>query len=305
MAVNGMSNRHFIRVGQQLHLPRTAAAPAAPALVDGRYRVRGGDSLSAIADRFGVSEEKLLAINALSDRNAIFKGQWLRIEGEEAEPQVVVASLDNAAAGTAAAPAAVPAAVPETGGEKIAIAEMRSADEESSEEAEPTTSQEETPSIAPVQPAVQATPLTADPSDYSVGEDSTIEIQAEETLGHYAEWLQVRTDDLRKLNRLRGKPLVIGKRLKLDFTKVTPEIFEQQRITYHRGLQENYFARYLIAGTQEHKIRRGESIWLLAERRYNVPIWLLLQYNPDLDLNKVKPGLVVNFPMVQEKTECG
>ncbi|HEX5054914.1 MAG TPA: LysM peptidoglycan-binding domain-containing protein [Gammaproteobacteria bacterium] len=305
MAVNNMSNRHFIRVGQQLHLPRTAAAPAVPALVNGRYRVRQGDSLSAIAERFGVSEEKLLAINALPDRNAINKGQWLRIEGEEAEPQVVVASLDNAAVGTATASAVAPAAAPETGGEKIAIAEMRSADEEPSEEAEPTTSEEETSSIAPVQPAVQVSPLTADPSDYSVGEDSTIEIQAEETLGHYAEWLQVRTDGLRKLNRLRGKPLVIGKRLKLDFTKVTPEIFEQQRITYHRGLQESYFARYLIAGTQEHKIRRGESIWILAERRYNVPIWLLLQYNPDLDLNKVKPGLVVNFPLVQEKTEGG
>jgi membrane-bound lytic murein transglycosylase D len=306
MAVNNMSNRHFIRVGQQLHLPRTSASPAAPALVDGRYRVRQGDSLSTIADRFGINEEKLLAINALPDRNAIYKGQWLRIEGEEAEPQVEVASLDNAAVETpAASAAAAPAAVPETGGEKIAIAEMHSADEEPSEDAEPTTSEEEAPSIAPVQPAVQASPLTADPSDYSVAEDGTIQIQAEETLGHYAEWLQVRTDELRKLNRLRGKPLVIGKRLKLDFTKVTQEIFEQQRITYHRGLQENYFARYLIAGTQEHKIRRGESIWLLAEKRYNVPIWLLLQYNPDLDLNNVKPGLIVNFPLVKEKTEGG
>jgi membrane-bound lytic murein transglycosylase D len=139
-----------------------------------------------------------------------------------------------------------------------------------------------------------------------VAEDRTIEIHADETLGHYAEWLLVRAEELRKLNRMRfGKPLVIGKRLKLDFSKVTPEIFEQQRIAYHRTLQENYFARYLIAGTQQHKVQRGESIWTLAERRYNVPIWLLLQYNPDLDLNRVKPGLVVNFPLIEEKTEGG
>jgi membrane-bound lytic murein transglycosylase D len=84
---------------------------------------------------------------------------------------------------------------------------------------------------------------------------------------------------------------------------VTPEIFEQQRFAYHRNLQESYFARFLIGGVREHTIRRGESIWALAEKRYNVPIWLLLQYNPDLELNKVKTGLVVNFPLVEEKTD--
>lgn len=308
MAVNNMNNRHFIRVGQQLRLPRmAAAAPSGPALVDGRYRVRQGDSLSGIAGRFGVAEEKIVALNALTDRNAIYKGQWLQIEGD-VEPPTVVASVDNTAVGTPPVPVPAPAAsIPSPGtGEKIAIAELRSADEGATvEETEPTTA-EEAQSIAPAEPAGQHPPLSADPSDYSVAEDRTIEIHADETLGHYADWLQVRTEDLRKLNRLRfGKPLVIGKRLELDFSKVTSEIFEQQRITYHRTLQENYFTRYSITGTQEHKIKRGESIWALAEKRYNVPIWLLLQYNPDLNLNKVKPGLVVNFPLVEQKTEGG
>jgi membrane-bound lytic murein transglycosylase D len=311
MAVNNMGNRHFIRVGQQLQLPRTAAAPATPALVDGRYRVRQGDSLSGIANRFGVAEEKIVALNGLSDRNAIYKGQLLRLEGEPAQlasidSADVGANPDTVAEGAAPVPAAVsPPALAPGSGEKIAIAELRSVQEDPLDEIEPTTA-EEAQSIAPVQPAGQHPPLSADPSDYSVAENRTIEIHADETLGHYADWLQVRADDLRKLNRLRfGKPLVIGKRLELDFSKVTPEIFEQQRIAYHRTQQENYFARYLIAGTQEHKIRRGESIWVLAERRYNVPIWLLLQYNPDLELNKVKPGLVVNFPLVEQKAEGG
>jgi membrane-bound lytic murein transglycosylase D len=303
MAVNNMGNRTFIRVGQQLHLPRTAAGPAVPVLADGHYRVRQGDSLSGIAEKYGVSEEKIIALNGLADRNAIYKGQLLRIEGEPTQ----LASLDSTVADvvpTSVAVAPAPAPAPGTG-EKIAIAEMRSAEVEVLEEAEPTTA-EEAQSIAPAQPAGQHPPLSADPSDYSVAENRSIEIHADETLGHYAEWLQVRTEDLRKLNRLRfGKPLVIGKRLELDFSKVTTDIFEQQRISYHRTLQENYFARYLIAGTQEHKIRRGESIWTLAEKRYNVPIWLLLQYNPDLKLNKVSPGLIVNFPLVEQKTEGG
>jgi membrane-bound lytic murein transglycosylase D len=59
--------------------------------------------------------------------------------------------------------------------------------------------------------------MTADPSDYTVANDGTIEVQATETLGHYAEWLDVRATHLRELNRLRfGTPVVIGQRLKID-----------------------------------------------------------------------------------------
>src|SRR5690606_40609054 len=44
--------------------------------------------------------------------------------------------------------------------------------------------------------------LAADPSDYTVGGDGTIRVQALETLGHYADWLEIRTQSLRDLNGL-------------------------------------------------------------------------------------------------------
>ena len=44
--------------------------------------------------------------------------------------------------------------------------------------------------------------LSADPSDYSVSRDNTIEIQASETLGHYADWLGIRAWDIRRLNNM-------------------------------------------------------------------------------------------------------
>jgi LysM repeat protein len=43
------------------------------------YVVREGDTLSAIAARFGVSEEQILAENPLSDRDRLFVGQELVI----------------------------------------------------------------------------------------------------------------------------------------------------------------------------------------------------------------------------------
>ncbi len=59
-----------------------------------------------------------------------------------------------------------------------------------------------------VDPALDATrsnaqlseDLAADPSDYSVAGNNSIEIQASETLGHYADWLGVQAWDLRRLN---------------------------------------------------------------------------------------------------------
>ena len=100
-----------------------------------------------------------------------------------------------------------------------------------------------------------------------------------------------------------GKPVVIGKRIKLKFSKVTPEEFEDQRVAYHKAIQEEFFERYQITGSDKHKIRRGQSVWKLAKRRYKIPIWLLRQYNPDLNFNKIKPGMVITFPKIDERND--
>jgi LysM repeat protein len=59
---------------------------------------------------------------------------------------------------------------------------------------------------------------------------------------------------------------------------------------------------FQIADTEKHVIKPGESLWLLAERKYKVPVWLLRQYNPDLNLDRVNPGTVVKFPRSARST---
>src|SRR5690606_10498795 len=141
--------------------------------------------------------------------------------------------------------------------------------------------------------------LAADPSDYAVS-DGRIFVQALETLGHYADWLEIRTQRLRDLNGLAfNQNVVIGQTLRLDFSRVSPEEFERRRIAYHRQHQEQFFSSHRIEDVEDHVIRRGESLWVLAQRTYNVPVWLLRQYNPDLDLDRVRPGTVVKFPRLR------
>ena len=125
-------------------------------------------------------------------------------------------------------------------------------------------------------------------------------------MGHYADWLELKTQRLRDLNGYAFRqPVVIGRRVKLDFSGISPEEFADRRIAYHRELQEAYFTRYRVTDTQIHQLRRGESVWLLTQRRYKVPVWLLRQYNPELNLDRVQPGDQVVFPRVERVQAMG
>lgn len=78
LEINGISDVDNIFVGQELRLPpdaRTLPAATVPAT----YRVQSGDTLSAIAVKFGVSIEELLSVNGLKDADSIFEGQEIRL----------------------------------------------------------------------------------------------------------------------------------------------------------------------------------------------------------------------------------
>ncbi|HYC09538.1 MAG TPA: hypothetical protein VEC10_07870, partial [Steroidobacteraceae bacterium] len=95
-------------------------------------------------------------------------------------------------------------------------------------------------------------------------------------------------------------PVRIGQRVKLDFAQVTPGVFETLRREYHRELQAAYFAAHRIVGTEVHIARPGDSVWTLTQRSAQVPVWLLQQYNPDLDLVEFRAGTQIVLPRVEE-----
>ncbi len=141
--------------------------------------------------------------------------------------------------------------------------------------------------------------LESDPSDYTVLADNTIEIQAAETLGHYADWLGIRAWDIRRLNDMvYRQPVIIGERLKMDFSKIDIKTFEQQRRQFHRDLQASYFQNWRIIETEQHSIRQGDFLVNLARER-SVPMWLFRQYNPEVDAGRIQIGQVVVFPIVE------
>ncbi|MGB6307702.1 MAG: LysM peptidoglycan-binding domain-containing protein, partial [Steroidobacteraceae bacterium] len=138
-----------------------------------------------------------------------------------------------------------------------------------------------------------------DTTDYGVRADNTVIVQAAETLGHFADWSGVSSQALRALNKLHKKAtLTLGHKLRLDFSKVSAEQFVAARREYHRNLQEEYFSAHRIAGTENYSVKRGDSLWVIAEQHADLPVWLVAQYNPDVDFNDMKPGTVITLPRV-------
>jgi membrane-bound lytic murein transglycosylase D len=308
--VNNLHSSHFIHAGQTLRLPksRRVSVPTR-ALVDGTYRVQSGDTLSGIADAFGVPETQLLEQNNLQSRHRIYLGQVLNVTARPVQVTDTGMAL-AAAAPEEPEPGAVPevvadadeTAVADADADETAVADADAALEEVVEELELTSVE----AAIPMQPAGQHPDLLADPADYSVLEDGRIFIQAAETLGHYADWLGLRANDLREINRLKfEQELILGSKIKLDFQKIDKATFEERRIAYHRNLQEAYFTQYQITGVEEHKIKRGDSIWELTHIKYRIPLWLFRQYNADIDLNRIKPGTVLRFPIIEQKALQG
>ena len=75
---NSITNRNMIRVGQKLLIPGITQRQAIEARGT-RHVVQSGESLSAIAQKYNVTMEQIMALNAIDDPNTIFVGQELLV----------------------------------------------------------------------------------------------------------------------------------------------------------------------------------------------------------------------------------
>ncbi|MBD3777908.1 MAG: LysM peptidoglycan-binding domain-containing protein [Micrococcales bacterium] len=106
VSANGLDSRAFIRVGQTLTIPGAGAtattAPAAtPQATGGSHTVASGETVSAIAQRYGTTVAAVVSANGLDARAFIRVGQTLTIPGAGATATTATAAAPQATGGTA------------------------------------------------------------------------------------------------------------------------------------------------------------------------------------------------------------
>src|SRR5882724_6284726 len=275
LKLNGIRNRDFIFEGQQLLV--TATPPSAVASTGGPSTgVPTAASGAPPAKTFeGGATGAPVASTAVPTTNVPSRERLTGAAAPDTSPVPVVAA------------GAVP--VEEAARESVEEAHAVAKAGAPTENAQPVSAaqaEELSPALGPSADTQQ----NADPTDYSVSKDNTIRVAAAETLGHYADWLGVSAGRLRQVNKMGyAKPVLIGHKIKLEFGRVSREAFETKRREYHAELQVTYFAEHRITGTEVYIVRRGDALWTVTQRFGQLPIWLLQQYNPDVDLADLRP----------------
>ena len=123
MELNNLRSSQDLWAGSRIQVPVTRTAAAVKPAVNKnatQHKVQSGETLSVIAQRYGISTQSLIAINKISDPNQVDVGQTLKLRGTPkpvakpapkpaAKPQTVAA---KPAAKPAPQPAAKPTAKP-------------------------------------------------------------------------------------------------------------------------------------------------------------------------------------------------
>lgn len=127
----------------------------------------------------------------------------------------------------------------------------------------------------------------------------TIQVEVEETLGHYADWLEIPTSRIRRLNGFRfGIPIHYGQKLQVPFAKVDKADFEERRFLYHKELVEDFFAAFKVEGEETYTVKRGDNLWALCHDQFELPFWLIKQYNAGFDFRSLRLGAEIKVPVV-------
>ncbi len=130
-----------------------------------------------------------------------------------------------------------------------------------------------------------------------------INVEPEETLGHYSDWL--RLGGVKRILELNGydssRVLSSGDALLLPVTdRDQQQGFERRREEYHRVLIEEFKENFEVTGTENYTIQPGDNLWVLA-REYELPIWVITRYNPVLRSGPPRAGELIRIPRIKTR----
>lgn len=120
-AANHLADPNVIYPGQVLAVGGGSAASTTTTRSGGTYTVQAGDTLSAIAGRFGTTYQALAALNGIANPNLVEVGQVLRLSGSPSPAATAPASSSSSTTTATTTATATSVAAPATSRAQIAV----------------------------------------------------------------------------------------------------------------------------------------------------------------------------------------
>jgi peptidoglycan lytic transglycosylase D len=300
-----------------------------------KYRIRRRDTLTRIARNHGVHVSVLAKMNAMDNPHSLQPGQHIKVpkpgtdfklqlasavSKKESQPETpetkapmsVVQPTENtlmasAAESTEVSPVETPKMAVQMSGvqsdENTIVASITEPLEKSSEVGKALSDIAGAFQLNRNRHAFRPVKFVADSENVQDYRTGLIKIDYDETLSHVADWARLSVRELRRLNNLRrrGSRIHVNQSIKVPFRRTTPEEFEAKRQEYHKAIQEDFFGNYQVEKVVARKLKRGETLWEICNNVYSIPFWLLSNYNPDTDINKISAGESINIPFLTDK----
>jgi membrane-bound lytic murein transglycosylase D len=275
IATNKLGRTATIYIGQKLVIPGKVSVAGQVAGLDenNRYLVRNGDSACNIARRFSVGCNEFKKLNKLNNRATIYPGQRLKIPGlevpETTETVEQLAKVDEA---------------------------IEKADSKATVDGENVVTSPELSNLLDTLPD-----LRLSVAEYGGQPVYRIWVEADETMGHYADWLgSTSTREIRSLNKLKQSQLRIGQLLQLPISSgAAVEQFENKRTEYHLVLSEELKSHYSLVGLTKYTVRAGDTVWSLSKDS-GFPVWLFYRLNPQFKILSLRVGQSILLPDLQQ-----
>ena len=295
-----------LRIPPSLSLPeakeKLAAIPTsakkAPPETQNYYTVGKGDTLYSIARRFRVTVPALLMYNEISSQHRIYIGQVLRIPGKTPTPDTITPTAVPAKPEPTLPPPprttpSTSSTPPETKTQTQVISETTAIQDNAALEK---------PKSKEANTSFDATSYHLEVKPLAGNQYAEVIVSVEENLGLYAEWLNIPVSSIRRLNSGRHS-IRYNQKIKIPLRNqlTTLEQFNARRLEYHMAEEEDFYSQYQVVDVKDRTVRYGETLWSICNRDEEIPIWLLMKYNPDIDLGNLKANTRLTIPVLAPK----
>ncbi|MCK5071509.1 MAG: LysM peptidoglycan-binding domain-containing protein [Desulfocapsa sp.] len=248
------------------------------------HRVRPGDTAGKIAQKYKVSLKSLLSSNNLGNNATIFVGQNLRI--------------------------------PFTATRSGKASNIRSTQHKLTKRPATKSSQSVTESIPTLTDTKKRKPkwqniqkarsvvlgeLGVQKISKNTGPpQGKITVLPEESIELLASWLKISATALRKLNRFsKTRTLHPDEKIKISLINTSAKHFEEKRFDFHLETEEDFFSAYKIVGVSSYEVKKGDTIWEICKKKFDLPLWLLKKYNTNLNFSSLHASQRLTIPIVK------